>query len=348
MIGTVTADPQTLLRVEHLLSTSRYPEAESTLRTLLASDPESASLFRMLSKAMTGQDRHLEAVVAARRACHLAPDDHANLVTLSSSAISAGQVQLAVSVAHDAVLAEPNAWTTHYTLGRALLAQGEWSEALRAANQAGRLAPASADVHNLIGLCLTRLGPRREAREEFRRALQLDPHHALALNNLAAMDLRWNSLRAVRGLAAAAGADPQRQLIHLNLAVVTHNLVFQLRWAVIGGGLLEIVLAYGAAPRGLRLTLLMVIATLVLAAVWNFARSLPRGVRRSPLRLLAGFRGRTALGIVYLLFAGLVTVAVALGTDATRDWGARWLAQMAVIGLVLVALRSGSRSRKHR
>lgn len=324
--------------LSRLLQLRRYAEAETSARAMLAAEPDSARVTLMLARALDGQGRHREAMSAARDACRLAPDDHASFIVLSSAAIGAREPALAQQAATAAVAARPTSPAAHYTLARAHLAASRTNDALDVAERTLELAPAWADAHNLRGMCLARLGRRSAAQGAYQRALALDPRHALALNNLSAMDVRRNPLQAVRGLTAAARIDPQAQIIHRNLAVVTHHLVLQLRWVVLGGGVLEVMLALTGVPTGVRLAVLLSFGCLLVAAVWRFARQLPRGVRRAPGRLLTGLGGRTALAFAYLAFAGFTTVAVALGSPSSRSWGTRWLLQMIVVGGIVTAL----------
>jgi Flp pilus assembly protein TadD len=332
--------------LERLLDLSRYAEAEASVRALLASEPESASLHRSLARALIGLARPVEAVEAARTACSIRPDDPNCLITLSRAAVAQKDMKLGLEAAGQAVGAAPHAWSTHFTLSQALLASGDARSALASADEAARLAPGSASTHNLRGMCLARAGRRGEARAAYERALAIDPQHALAMNNLAAMDVLRNPLRAARGLTAAASADPQHQVIHRNLAIVTHNLVYQLRWVILCGGLVEVALAYGGAPRWSRTVVLATIAILVLTIGIRFVRSLPRGTRRSPQALFAGLRGRTAVALLYLVIAGSVVSTVALGSPGTRDGATRLLVQLLVIGGAVMALQLFRRGRR--
>lgn len=332
--------------VARLLDLSRYAEADSSARALLALDPESTTLHRLLASALIGLERPTEAIEAARTACRLAPDDAACLVTLSRAEIAGGRVGPGLEAARRAVSAAPHSASTHFGLSQAFLAAGNATGALTAADEAVRLSPGSAQVHNLRGMCLDRAGRRAEARTAYQRALALDPQNALAMNNLAAMDVLRNPLRAVRGLTAAASADPQQRVVHHNLVVVTHNLVFQLRWVVLGGGLVEVALAYGGAPRWTRLLGLVLLASLVLGIVVQFVRALPRGTRRSPRALFASLKGRTTIALLYLALAGVIVVEVAVGTGEARDTATRWLVQLLVIGLVVMAVQRRRRTRR--
>ncbi len=65
---------------------------------------------------------------------------------------------------------------------------GAWMDALRAFEGASTAAPASPQAHFLLGAQLERLHQEPAARDELRRAIELDPRHADALNYLGYMD----------------------------------------------------------------------------------------------------------------------------------------------------------------
>jgi tetratricopeptide (TPR) repeat protein len=96
-----------------------------------------------------------------------------------------------------------------------------------AAGEALRLAPDSADAHAAAGYVALVGGPRRTAVASFRRALQIDPHHALASNNLGAVRVNtFRLLQAGHELSAALRSDPSLETAQGNLAtLLRHGLV---------------------------------------------------------------------------------------------------------------------------
>ena len=64
------------------------------------------------------------------------------------------------------------------------LAQNDWPTALTAARKAVELTQTSAMVFALLGFSQLHTGDHAGARESFARALQITPHHALALKGL--------------------------------------------------------------------------------------------------------------------------------------------------------------------
>ena len=70
----------------------------------------------------------------------------------------------------------------------------------------------------LLGLTADKHKRRDEERAAYLKALELDPNHAAAMNNLAAMDLNRGRLgRAARQVTAALQIDPHEEVLRTNL-----------------------------------------------------------------------------------------------------------------------------------
>lgn len=63
--------------------------------------------------------------------------------------------------------------------------QGRWDEAVNINRYLISLFPHDVDAYNRLGKALTELGRYSEAREAYAKALELDPHNAIARKNLA-------------------------------------------------------------------------------------------------------------------------------------------------------------------
>ncbi len=73
----------------------------------------------------------------------------------------------------------------HMLLGRDYFERGFYQDAIRELLDAVKLNPDSPDLPNQLGLALSMNGDRRDAADEFRRALELNPHYVEARLNLA-------------------------------------------------------------------------------------------------------------------------------------------------------------------
>ena len=100
------------------------------------------------------------------------------------------------------------------------------TESGRGADAAAVLAPlaergGSAEVHNGFGIALADIGRVREAAAQFRRALEIDPNHAPALQNLGILALRMNDVPAAReNLSRALALNPRLPLALNTMGVV--------------------------------------------------------------------------------------------------------------------------------
>lgn len=90
--------------------------------------------------------------------------------------------------------------------------------ALADAHRAVYFAPRSAEAHNTLGTVLHALRALPEARNEYEKALSLNPSAAYALNNLCALDLAaGDPASAVRRCEEATRLDPGLTLASRNL-----------------------------------------------------------------------------------------------------------------------------------
>jgi Flp pilus assembly protein TadD len=336
---------QALERARQLYTAGHHEEAEQVAREVLATDPESVPALVVVSRSLVQRDRARDGLHAAREACRIAPQDLDALLALSQAATKAGRRELAIDSARRAVDSSPHDATTHYTLAQALLAGTKDAyPALRAADEAARLAPAWADVHNMRGLCLGDAGREMEARRAFQQALAIDPQHALALSNLASLDIRRNPLDATRKLTRAAGMDPQESVIRHNLATAAHNYVLYLQWVVVAGGLVEGVVVSSGGSRAVRVTVLAVIGLLVVAAAGYFVAQLPRGYRR-PVQFIRNLGDAGRARLVILGFVLGICGVIAFADRETSEAMTGRLMFFAVVGGVITWVRT-SRSRR--
>ncbi|MGE0455300.1 MAG: DUF4388 domain-containing protein [Vicinamibacteria bacterium] len=125
-----------------------------------------------------------------------------------------GQLDEAIRVCREGLLAHPTYASARVTLGRALLELGRPEDAREALADAAKLSPRSALARRALGECLEKLGAGAEAREEYRAALALEPHNAALRAMLTALG---DEVPADPGALAEAltdagpGAAPDRE-----------------------------------------------------------------------------------------------------------------------------------------
>ena len=299
-----------LARAQQLLELNRAPEAEGLARQHLAEDPSSADALWILNRALNKQERWAEATRAGRAALAIDPEATHLRMTLTDSLLEAEQIDEARQIATGSVQINPHDWRCRYTLAQALLG-GRLPlvrDALDQANECVRLAPNSPDAHNLAGLCLDRLGLADEARVAYRKALELDPQHTTAMNNLATLDIGIFRLRrASRGLTSALAINPHEAVVQQNIRILVWRLAYRLFLAILGAALVIGILLASSdlwAPRA------VVGAVLIGLCGWlaqSSRQHLPRGISRS-WRSLAGQLGFR--GWCYALVDGFALVCV--------------------------------------
>jgi tetratricopeptide (TPR) repeat protein len=303
-----------LARARTLIDLRRYAEAESTLRALLAQEPEDAEVVRLLADVVGDLGRYDEQEQLARRAVALEPDAVWGHQVLADALVHKLDQAGAVAAAQRCVELDPSSWISHYTLARALRVGRlpRTRDALDAANVAVSLAPHSADAHNLAGVCLSDLNLDAEARRAYANALRIDPAHHLALNNLAALDADSGRLRsAVTALRTGLSHAPQVALLHDNYDVILLKLIRRLWWALLGLGIVLLVLAATGAPYLSRLATAACLLGIYTALTLRVTRELPRGAHLWARGLLG--RVGVAAKVMVLTFLLLSAAVVGMG-----------------------------------
>jgi protein O-GlcNAc transferase len=170
----------------HQLGAVTWTEAQC--RAALEADPDRASLWQRLGRALSDQGRPLEALECHRRACALAPDDADPLIDLGAALGALGRHEDARGAFERALSARPDDPSALDHLARTLvrlddpLAQAarrhaEWARA--------QSPPQRAESAYRWGLALQEAGRSAEAARAYRLALQADPAHPDATLTLA-------------------------------------------------------------------------------------------------------------------------------------------------------------------
>lgn len=216
-------DGSTLTRAQHLLELGRPDEAEPLVRDFLIGNPQSASALRLLASLLVALHRPDEALQAVTQSLSVDPESAHAFIVLAQIQDSRGDHTAAVAASGRAVRLAPHAWWAHIAHAQALRngRRPQTRLALQAARQAVALAPHEPDAHNLAGICFDDMGDPATARLAYLEALRLDPSHAPALNNLAALDANGGQLgSAARRLKETLATDPQLKVARGNLDVV--------------------------------------------------------------------------------------------------------------------------------
>lgn len=162
---------------------------------ILSAPPVSLSEFIAKARALAAEARPPVRAAAASveqsypslAAALLAATERPSPETLRHVAGEYRRLHIADRAHHylvEALRLDPRDSETYDALARLWRDGGLPGLALADAHRAVYYAPTSAVVHNTLGTVFQALGRRKEAREQYERALQLDPSAAYALNNL--------------------------------------------------------------------------------------------------------------------------------------------------------------------
>lgn len=299
-----------LPRARALLALGRPRDAETLLRTHLATAPDDAPAIAELARSVLAQDRLRDALDAASEAVRLSPESADAFVVLAETYRLRGARTEALSAASSAVALAPENWVTHYVRGLArLMAPAKPRAALEDAERARELAPESSSVHVLIGMCHGARGWHSAEREAYVEALHLDPSDVMAMNNLAALELNRGRLDfAGSHLRSGLATDPSERVLRHNFDTLLLRILWRLWLALIALGFAaSLVLSSEGAwwQRAALGTAGLLLAGLMLA----------RAIRRLPRRVADIARGlwrRGAWDRRFVLVLWLVTGTAAM------------------------------------
>jgi choline-sulfatase len=163
----------------------RYEEGIATLRHLLRMEPDMATVYMELGRALLHEHRVEEALPAYRTAVEKAPESA----------------------------------TAHYELGLALVKAKQWEAALPEAQTAVKYAPESAQLHFFLGIVQLHLKHVPEATTELENSLKIDPDHFPAnLKYGEMLLLEGHPDAALPKLSRAVQLDPESAEAHKFLA----------------------------------------------------------------------------------------------------------------------------------
>ena len=319
-------------QVWHLLELGRHQQALSTLAPLIAEDPDDAGLHTLMAQAHIGLEQYAQALTSAREACRLDPESEHPHRLRSIALQHLDDLDEAVRAAERAVRLSPFPWQPHFQLASALSTRSrDDPRALASARTAVERAPGLADPHFMVGFVQDRAGDREAAKAAYRRALEIDPQHASALNNLGNMHLTRLG-RQLRFYVSALRADPQSSVSQQNLVLVVMRTLF----AVVVMSLVAADLgAIGVVATGgggslfgwvVGAALLLGVVVMVAAVVRAATRGVVRHVR-------ARFRDEGALAVLSVVAP--LSLAAAL-TLCWTDEPARAVVHTPLVGNFLV------------
>lgn len=186
-------DPKLIaLRASLQLRAGDAAAADATMRDADAAAtsphrPASWYHYAAVAAARAGDATRAAALLEAGLAAH--PRAASLLANLAAHRLHVGRADDARKLAESAIAEDAGLAPAHKTLGDAHYRVGRYADAAACYEQAVALAPTlGADVYLRLGNVRLRQGDRPAACTAWRRALELDPGHAIARGNLAALE----------------------------------------------------------------------------------------------------------------------------------------------------------------
>jgi Flp pilus assembly protein TadD len=218
--------PETAHELAHLLErTGRGDEAEAVFRDLVDRRRDNARHLTCFGECLIkcGQADEARAVldhavVAARAALKLRPDDALARTSLGLALLDQGKLADAEAEYRAVLKLKPDWAGVHLNLGTALAGQGRLADAEAEFRAALKLQPDDDDAHFNLGVTLARQGKLADAEAEHRAALKLKPDYVEAHINLGKALYGQGKLSdAEAELRAALGLKPDLAEAHCNL-----------------------------------------------------------------------------------------------------------------------------------
>ncbi|BAL85671.1 hypothetical protein AMIS_4510 [Actinoplanes missouriensis 431] len=313
--------------------------AAELLGPVLAAEPDDVTALILMTHAQLALKKPELAEEMARRAVRNAPEWADALAALSRVLTALDQHEEAIATARQAVLRQPENPYRHNRLAWALLEEGrDPVGAEHAAREAVRLGPDESDFRITYAMVMKQLNLRDRARQALRDALALDPENAVALHELAALDVVHHHpfalgrlARGASGLVGALRTDPSQQASRFLLDVA-------LRQFLVYTAIILTLLAYlgwrlADSSTGSARVIAAAAALAPAAYAGFFVARLDPALRGYLRGLLASGRQRVAViaaGVaVALLLLAIVAPAgwlsALLGTAAATGFGVRLL-----------------------
>jgi tetratricopeptide (TPR) repeat protein len=324
-------------RAAAMIEIGRFDEAARLLSRIVASEPDGARAWSLMSRAHLGAGRWAEALAAAHRAIAINPADHWPFRLASTALVSLGRSQEAVSTALEACALAPAVWRSHVCLAQAATAAGQPARAAQAAATALSLAPDEPDVQFTAGKVALAGGDLPRARAHQQAALAIDPDHSAAINELGRISLREQDVGGAAGyFLRAARAAPGVAIFGRNteiaLAKVLTNITVLASVVIAAGIVLPFLGGVGRLAYGL---VMAVLTALTGGYAARQIRRLPRDGRRHLARML---RRRHWLGTIAAIAAaidGPAALAALLLRLSTAQGSTTWPALIAITGIAI-------------
>jgi tetratricopeptide (TPR) repeat protein len=180
-------DPNVQVQLGFLnLAEKKYKEAEKVFQKInqAGSRPDSRAAVG-LADTYSAQQKLEKAIQILSEELKRSPDSMPALNALAVTATRAQNYDQAIEAYQRLVSKKSGSAGLYARLGEVFQIKGDDAGAIRALEQAKKLSPNDSTTSFLLGVSLERTGRTDEAMTSYRRAIQLQPDNAGALNNLA-------------------------------------------------------------------------------------------------------------------------------------------------------------------
>ncbi|MBC7450439.1 MAG: tetratricopeptide repeat protein [Cytophagales bacterium] len=207
-----------LERARLLIEQNRCAEAEKELQKTLASDPNNAETFLLLSICKLKTNKLDEAETLIKTAINLAPANPYLLNIYAQILYNKGNYSEAEKIISEAIQGDPHNADFFAVLSTIHLHNKDWNKALAAANQGLSIAPDNISCLNIRSTALIKLDKKEESYSTIQEALYHDPENAHTHANLG-----WGLLekgdhkQALKHFTKALQIDPESEFAKAGL-----------------------------------------------------------------------------------------------------------------------------------
>ncbi|SFM82194.1 Tfp pilus assembly protein PilF [Nitrosomonas nitrosa] len=223
----ISIDPKNLSAILDLAdfyvnSQGNLDKAITVYRSALSINPNHAGAQHGFGMALAMKGEMLQAVTELHKASELAPHNPLPRQAIGRIYLSQGQMDKALHEFNEALRIEKDFVPALIDKGDIYLNQGNFKRALAEFQYTVKIAPLNDLVHLKLGMALQGLNRIPESEKAYLAALQLNPNHIIAYNNLAwmAAEKRKNLIQAEKWAKKAIEQAPEIPSFHDTLAWV--------------------------------------------------------------------------------------------------------------------------------
>ena len=200
--GILASDPQDLqalvVKTTVLLGIGRPDDALESATAATHSHADSTLAWYALGRTQWARKQTDAAVAAFQQVLRLNPRAQQAKVALSQLQLTLDRADASIQLSSEALADDPRNGDARLVLVRGLLARGELDLAAAELKQLRARFPQSAVVHTQTGVLLGRRNDPAGARNEFERALALNPTDLEAIGGIVALDVAAKDFAAAR------------------------------------------------------------------------------------------------------------------------------------------------------